>query len=738
VIAYVYPADVFGCGFYRMMAPARALKDQGYDVRLVIPNAREGIGGDIDTRTGRLTKVRLAQPADPFGAGRTLPTDADVIVMQRVSMLHLADAIPMMRAQGVAVVVDMDDDLTRIDPGNPAFRAMHPKYGHPRHNWGNAHRACMDATLVTVSTPALLKVYAPHGRGVVIENRIPAAYLEVPKQDSAVIGWPGSTHSHPTDLQQLGPSIARLIREGVAYRGVGPVDGLRGALGLETDPDVTGTVDMADWPGALAKLGIGLAPLADTEFNRSKCLDAETRIATDRGILRIADIVQGDQVWHGEWRKVEATETQPERDGLEIATESGRCIRLSREHRLWETAAGWTAARDLAVGDELSLAPDSIGASEIQLAPWPADSRMTRGAKDWTAFADSIDGPMLAITPRWGRLLGLFAGDGCATGTHVVISCDGQDQDLIDLISDDWRAVGLWPATQAVKTWGGEPLRRRSVDVASAHLIRFMRNLGLVRNDSVRRIITVPEIIWRSPESVVSAYLAGLFEADGSLTRTSVTFSTKYHEFALQVQRLLVAFGIESTVRSTLTTAGGKRFESWRLRTRRAGSDIFAERIGFLSERKQAKLAALAARPHSNAYRHARWRDRIVEITSCRITPVDIQVDQEAFAAAGFLSHNSWLKPLELMACGTPWVASPRAEYQRLQTKTGTGLLARKPNDWYQQIKRLAGDETLRRDMSDAGRAAAATMTIEGNAWRWLEAWESAVTLQRQMSPASV
>lgn len=257
MIVYVFPADPYGCGSYRLIWPAEALRAQGHDVRVVPPSNRTGIGGEVDTRTGKLVGVQI-------------PDDADVIVMQRVSLKHLSDGIRMIRAKGVAVVVDMDDDLTKIDPNNPAFWAMQVKTGDARHNWRNAHQACLDATLVTVSTPALLPVYAPHGRGIVLENRVPARYLDVPHEDSAVMGWPGSTHSHPFDLQEVGPAVARLVREGATYCGVGPVDGLRAALGLEQDPEVTGSVELDEWPAALATLGIGLAPLADTGFNSAK------------------------------------------------------------------------------------------------------------------------------------------------------------------------------------------------------------------------------------------------------------------------------------------------------------------------------------------------------------------------------------------------------------------------------------------------------------------------------------
>lgn len=236
-------------------------------MRVIPPSAREGIGADLDTRTNTVVKVRV-------------PDDADAIVMQRVSLAHLVGAIQWLRAHRphLAIIVDMDDDLRAINPANPAFYAMHAKWGNALHTADNARTACMHATLVTLSTPALLPIYAPHGRGVVLPNRVPAGFLDIPHQDSPVLGWPGSTHSHPTDLQIVGPAVARLLREGHTYRHVGTPDGVpqlgvpsvREALGLDAEPDSTGNVDHADWPFQVATIGVGLTPLSDTIFNAAK------------------------------------------------------------------------------------------------------------------------------------------------------------------------------------------------------------------------------------------------------------------------------------------------------------------------------------------------------------------------------------------------------------------------------------------------------------------------------------
>lgn len=257
---YVYPADEQGCGLHRLIWPTHELVKRGYDITLVSPKARSNyLQGHLNNR-GEIVDV-------------SLPADANVVVLQRITHRHLADAIPIIRQKGIAVVIDMDDDLASVDPRNPAFQAMHPRIGkHPDHSWQHAQRACDAATLVTVSTPALIRRYASHGRGVVIYNCIPERYLKMEHTDSPQVGWAGSVHSHPGDLQMTGPAVVRVCQElGLPFRMVGPVEGVRDALGLDHDPDATGPLDpLVGWPNGVVSIGIGIAPLADTIFNKSK------------------------------------------------------------------------------------------------------------------------------------------------------------------------------------------------------------------------------------------------------------------------------------------------------------------------------------------------------------------------------------------------------------------------------------------------------------------------------------
>lgn len=380
-----------------------------------------------------------------------------------------------------------------------------------------------------------------------------------------------------------------------------------------------------------------------------KCLDADTRVPTRHGCIPIAEIEPGDEVWRdGRWRLVQAMRRSPRREGIELVTSAGRSLRLTPEHRLWSDGR-WTEARDLTLGSILATTEAAPSESSLQRAPWPPMHRVTRHGSA-TEFASAPDAPQVEITERWGRVLGLFAGDGsCSARNRVQIACDGQDQDLIDSIVTDFRAIGLAPGTENVRMRDGTVLRRRTINVASAQLVRFLISLGVAEwreptATYARRVIAIPEVIWRSPRGVLSQFLAGLFEADGSVSAKSsaVTLATKSPEFAREVQLTLSLLGIEANVRAQRASQSGPyadRFYSI-VRLRRAAVEVFAKEVGFLSDRKRERLQQIIDRPAGANTKPQRWFEEVVSMQPCTVDPVDIQVDGEVFAAAGFVSHN--------------------------------------------------------------------------------------------------
>jgi len=262
----VYPADQHGCGHHRLIWPVDELRRLGHDIILVTPRDRH-LRMLVDDNTDTVVDVDL-------------PDGADVVVLQRVTHRYLAQVVSVIRAKGVAVVVDVDDDLSSVHPSNPAWRDLHPNRerfvktagGHP-HSWHHLAQACRDATLVTATTPALARRYAAHGRCVVLPNYLAEHYYGLPHVDSTTVGWPASLASHPDDPSAVGNALARLVDEGVSFWVASAAAGVARAFGIADDERVgrlDAAVDLLDWPHAISQVGVGIAPLADTKFNQCK------------------------------------------------------------------------------------------------------------------------------------------------------------------------------------------------------------------------------------------------------------------------------------------------------------------------------------------------------------------------------------------------------------------------------------------------------------------------------------
>lgn len=349
----VLPADMAGCGFYRLTAASEYLQSQGHDIHIQYPDKKDvglhiNYRGDVNDPGAEIIDV-------------IVPHEADVLVMQRLSHNWHSKIVKKLRDKGLTVIIDMDDDLSSIHPDNKAFREYHPRSNTP-YSWKNVEQACRDATLVTTSTPALLNVYAKHGRGIHFDNFVPQRYLNIAVNQDEVFGWPGTTDSHPNDLQVTGDAVRRLTSEGYKFRVVGPPSQVKNALRLPEVPSHTGIVQLFDWPSQVGRLQVTLAPLAPTQFNtcksRLKLVEANSvgvpYVASPRaeyarwhktaGAGLLAD---GRREWYSAVKRLMDDETLRKELG-----EAGREAMRSQtiEGNAWRLLEAWQTAYDIQHG----------------------------------------------------------------------------------------------------------------------------------------------------------------------------------------------------------------------------------------------------------------------------------------------------------------------------------------------------------------------------------------------------
>jgi glycosyltransferase involved in cell wall biosynthesis len=251
-----------GSAYYRMDEPARAV-------------AAADLGADVDIRTGIATVMhRGPDDAEP----QVVDVDAegaDVVVLQLPKTAAMIQILRLLQAQGVAVVVEVDDLLTGVPFGHMAHRGL------VRNGLGDITRQCArEADLVTVTTPALLEEYARHGRGVVVPNAIPRRIAELPpayerEPETVTIGWAGNVLGHPYDLQEMGSGLQQALdrtRPASRMLVIGQKWDMAARLGLSSEPDEVAWLPSVDT--YVARLGelfdVGIAPLRLDRFNAAK------------------------------------------------------------------------------------------------------------------------------------------------------------------------------------------------------------------------------------------------------------------------------------------------------------------------------------------------------------------------------------------------------------------------------------------------------------------------------------
>lgn len=356
----VHPADMGGCGFYRMREPARVAALEGVETEVRTSIA----SGLIEANDGSVRKRYLTEEEESF----------DVYVFQRPAREGLLPWLPHLQGMGKAIVIDIDDDMTCLHP-------QHPLLSGPREHdasWRSIRRACMSADLVTVSSEALAERYAPHGRVKVVPNCVPEALLDMPREsDGRTIGWGGYPPMHPGDLEVTRGGVADAL-EGTDWRflhigpkthpGPGVPEG-RSVVERMHLPraESTSGLTIQEYHEAIGRLDIGIVPLDDTKFNAAKSYLKGIEYAA-RGVPFVASRAREYERLHAreglgtlvapKARKWSAALSRLMEDSGLRAEEAERGLRVVRErHTLegqawrwvdaWEQAIANTSARTL-------------------------------------------------------------------------------------------------------------------------------------------------------------------------------------------------------------------------------------------------------------------------------------------------------------------------------------------------------------------------------------------------------
>jgi ribonucleoside-diphosphate reductase alpha chain len=352
------------------------------------------------------------------------------------------------------------------------------------------------------------------------------------------------------------------------------------------------------------------------------CLVGDSLVTTSRGLVRLRTL--GDPLG-SKWQNLDievATDQGPRRasqfyvNGYEqvVSIETGRGYRIqgTPSHRIKVVDAGgewvWRRFSEIEAGDRVPLMLESL-VGDPNAVPLPP-----LGELYWTAdFRTRVPERMI---PELAELVGYFMGDGSLHAKGLRFCVTSGDRDVLD------RIVDLGEVLFGIDAHISKRQGYTEVAFNSVPLVMWWGACGFAKLPPSAEhrgkgwVSHIPDAVLHTNDpAVYSAFVRGLFEADGTTRQGYVSWSTVSESFSRDVQSLLLALGFVTTRKVDAADSNWGSHERFVLRLLNvAAADRYLDVIGFIGSRKPK---AVQVGGHRQASRHDHIpvsRDRIDEL----------------------------------------------------------------------------------------------------------------------------
>ncbi|HDJ96587.1 MAG TPA: hypothetical protein ENG45_00760, partial [Candidatus Aenigmarchaeota archaeon] len=320
-----------------------------------------------------------------------------------------------------------------------------------------------------------------------------------------------------------------------------------------------------------------------------KCIDGNELIQTNKGLLTIRDAYETIKrtnpglfvLSDSSVEKATAVINNGIKDVFEVSTEFGNSILATGEHRIVACNDGklmWKKISDVKVGDWVPL----------RLGKWivKGDFRFDDFNYKPKTHVELGQFPEKEITiPKvmnedFATLLGIYIGDGSNHRDGIRFLSGSKDKELITVTVKLIKKVFKRKALV---------VRNRSesyeVSVLSVKLKRFFKYYGMLKKSS--REAFIPKPVLMSSERIVTAFLRGLFSADGSISHGKyIMLTTSSKRLAREVMSVLWNIGIPCKLNVTKNAFVLRIYG-------RIGTIRFKEKVGFIIKKKQKILNSI-------------------------------------------------------------------------------------------------------------------------------------------------
>jgi len=384
------------------------------------------------------------------------------------------------------------------------------------------------------------------------------------------------------------------------------------------------------------------------------CVVGNTLVSTERGLLRIKDIVRkhpqgglkilideavldlqyADSVSSSavvvevkrkcSLRTISRAFRTGIRECYRIITDAGYELTATVDHRVM-TTRGWVELKDLEIDKDEILIQSEEGRfnSDIRL---PFDIENVAKGKNGRVYKTNFP---KVWSKELGQILGLLVGDGWLRdgdeNCRVGFTFGQEDKDILDYIKpilNNYYGASVKEVERENRVW--------HLSYHSKYFVEFFKKLGIKACKSDDKV--VPFSIFTAPREVAVGFLQGLFSADGTVRDHSrsdsswIALSSKSRRLLQDVQILLLHLNIKSKIfnRSRPPREGMFPYvdKEGRLKTYKTDGILyelgifgesrerFAETVNFLNKGKVHKLKYV----RHKSVRNTRFTEKIKEI----------------------------------------------------------------------------------------------------------------------------
>jgi ribonucleoside-diphosphate reductase alpha chain len=290
------------------------------------------------------------------------------------------------------------------------------------------------------------------------------------------------------------------------------------------------------------------------------CFGPNERILTNEGLIPALELVErieeGETLYahtHKGLRRITARFRNGVKPLYEVTTKRGYKVRITNDHKVAVLRGGEITTvplKELTVGEEiLLLLGEGVDKAPVRLKPVDYErSIMSTRLNEDVRLPETLDEDL-------AYLIGYMHGDGYvhwgkkvnwrAPKAIKMATADAYPEIRARIVDTVEQLFGLTPTVED----GDGALK--NVSVYSRLMIEWLITNGLLKAkaESVR----VPEAIFRSPSSVMAAFIAGYFDADGCWRgrKGGYGIDSISLEMLQDMQQLLAINGIVSSISST-------------------------------------------------------------------------------------------------------------------------------------------------------------------------------------------